>query len=76
MVFSPARYCLDPGVPVHGRRLPVSATFVYSSTLRFACQKDRVMVGLPTTQCVEIGHQSSLTVGWSNDLPTCDGKVF
>lgn len=57
--------CLDPGIPVHGRRY--GHDFSIGSTVSFSCDPGYRLSHEEPLLC-EKNHW------WSHPLPTCDGK--
>lgn len=57
--------CLDPGIPVNGRRL--GGSFSIGSQVSFACDAGYTLSDQEPIIC-ERTHQ------WSHALPSCDGK--
>lgn len=59
--------CLDPGIPVNGRRN--GSSFSTGSRVSFTCDPGYTLSDQEPIVC-EKNHQ------WSHALPSCDGKNF
>lgn len=57
--------CLDPGIPVNGRRL--GSSFSTGSSVSFMCDPGYTLSDQEPIVC-EQNHQ------WSHALPSCDGE--